>query len=73
MGFRQAYADYPDVIPQPPYYEDTGELIDEALERLLPVTGSPGVAGSKDDAETDVSRLPWYLQRQIYIGYFCHS
>ena len=35
-GFRQAHADYPDVIPEPPDYEDTGETVAQALERLLP-------------------------------------
>jgi hypothetical protein len=35
-GFPPGHADDPDVIPQPPYYEDTGEMVDEALERLLP-------------------------------------
>lgn len=35
-GFCQAHADYPNVVPMPPDYEDSGETVIKALERLLP-------------------------------------
>ena len=34
-GFLQAHADYPDVIPEPPDFEDRGETASESLNRLL--------------------------------------
>lgn len=34
-GFCQAHADAPDRIPTPPDYEEVGETVAEALDRLL--------------------------------------